>query len=387
MTFATGIVNDLSDSASIADPVVLVAAEAVKLSPFLGTFWNDMPLFTEPTSNRKFEIFSRSETQRGGTIGAANWDIDDVAALDVVSTVGLIKGLVLKVESEYVVVSSITSPTKLAVIARGAAGTTAATHASGVAYTVVGSAINDEDLKDISSVSEVTSSFLNYMQTVAEPIDWTKGGEIDPRNGLSVNMIALLQQEAMTRVARNIYSTSILGLKQQASGESPYKTAGLIQQLTDTTGGRTVLTSAVGGAFTEAALITALRAVTNNGTPTTIYLSAANKKLMNAFNGSSAPVPVTVNTDQRNTVAGAYVDSYNYEGLILDVKMDLSLADSSVPILNIAKCQKGWKANDQLMYHDEPIISSRENRASFNGSFGMAIADVGYEHTIMTGIS
>jgi len=191
----------------------------------------------------------------------------------------------------------------------------------------------------------------------------------------------------MTRVARNIYTTSILGLKQQASGESPYMTAGLIQQLTDTTGGRTVLTSAVGGAFTEAALITALREVTNNGTPTTIYLSAANKKLMNAFNGSSAPVPVTVNTDQRNTVAGAYVDSYNYEGLILDVKMDLSLADSSVPILNIAKCQKGWKANDQLMYHDEPIISSRENRASFNGSFGMAVADVGYEHTIMTGIS
>jgi len=385
MSFETGILNDLSDSNSIADPVVLVAAEAVKLSPFLGTFWNDMPMFVEPSSNRKFEIFSRSETQRAGTVGAAGWDISATTNLDVTSTVGLIKGLVLKVESEYVVIASVTSATKLVVVARGSAGTTAATHAAGVAYTVVGSAINDEDLKDIDSVSEVTNVFLNYMQTVAEPIDFTKGGEIDPRNGLSANMIALLHQESMTRVARNVYSTSILGLKQQAAGEAPYMTSGLIQQLTDTTGGRNVLTSSVGGAFTEAALITALRAVTNNGTPTDIYLSAANKKIANTFNGSSSSV--TVNTDKGDTQAGYYVDTYNYEGLILNVKMELSLPDTSVPIVNINKCQKGWKANDQLMYHEEPAVSSREFRGSFNGSFGMAVADVGYEHTIMTGIS
>ena len=78
MSFETGLFTDLSDTNSIADPVVLVAAEAVKLSPFLGSFWNSMPLFTEPTSNRKFDIYSRSETQRAGTIGAVGW-IDGVA--------------------------------------------------------------------------------------------------------------------------------------------------------------------------------------------------------------------------------------------------------------------------------------------------------------------
>ena len=382
MSFETGLFTDLSDANSIADPVVLVAAEAVKLSPFLGSFWNSMPMFTEPTSNRKFDIYSRSETQRAGTIGAVGW-IDGVATtnLDVTSTVGLIKGLVLQIEAEVVVIEEVTSATKIAVTSRGAAGTTGAAHAAAVAYSVIGQAINDNDLKDIGSVSEITNIFENYMQTVAEPIDFTKGGEIDPRQGLSIGMIALLQEEAMTRIAKSIYASSIFGLKQQKVGEDPYMTAGLIQQLTRAGG----LTSAVGGAFTETALKTALRAVTNNGMPTDIFVSSANKDIFNTFNGASSSV--TVNTDKGDTQAGYYVDTYNYEGMIMNVKIDLNVPDDSIPIVNINKCQKGWKANDALMYHDETPASSREFRSSFNGSYGIAVADVGYEHTILTGLT
>lgn len=383
MAFETGTITDLSDPNSIADPIVLVSASAVKNPVNLGRFWNDMGDFTENESNRKFDVYSRSETQRAGTTG--NWvDTVDTTALPVVSTVGLIKGLVLQLGTETVVVKTVASGTTIDVVARGAGGSTAQAH-NGVAYTVIGSAINDIDLKDIGSVSEVTNVFSNFMQTVAEPIDFTKGGQIDARKGLSPNQMSIVQEEAMTRVAKNIFASSIHGLKQQKVGDSPYMTAGLIQQLTDTTGGRLVLEQSTVGDLDEAKLKTALRTVTRTGTPTDIYVSSANKDVINEFLGASSAV--TVNAEQGRTTAGYYIDSYNYEGQILNVKIDLSMPDDVIAIVNINKCRKGWKLNDALEYTDEPALSSREKRSAFNGSYGIVIEDVGYEHIIMTGVT
>ena len=378
MSFETGTLTDMSDANSIADPIVLVAASAVKTPMNLGRFWNDCGEFMENESNRKFDIYSRSETQRAGTTGV--WDDTATTALDVVSSVGLIKGLVLKVEDELVVVNSVVDATTITVVARGAGGTTAAAHSS-KAYTVIGSAINDIDLKDIGSVTEITNVFPNFMQTVAEPIDFTKGGQIDARKGLSAAQLSVVQEEAMTRVAKNIFASSIHGLKQQKSGDSPYMTAGLVQQLTDTTGGRLVLEASTTGLLDEAKLKAALRTVTATGMPTDIYVSSANKDIINGFNSS------IITTDRTDTQAGNYVDRYNYEGQILNVKIDLSMPDDVIAIVNINKCKKGWKLNDALEYTDEPALSSREKRASFNGSYGLAIEDVGYEHIIMTGVT
>lgn len=383
MAFETGTITDLSDPNSIADPIVLVSASAVKNPVNLGRFWNDMGDFTENESNRKFDVYSRSETQRAGTTG--NWvDTVDTTALPVVSTVGLIKGLVLQLGTETVVVKTVVSGTTIDVVARGAGGSTAQAH-NAVAYTVIGSAINDIDLKDIGSVSEVTNVFNNFMQTVAEPIDFTKGGQIDARKGLSPNQMSIVQEEAMTRVAKNIFASSIHGLKQQKVGDSPYMTAGLVQQLTDTTGGRLVLEQSTVGDLDEAKLKTALRTVTRTGTPTDIYVSSANKDVINEFLGASSAV--TVNAEQGRTTAGYYIDSYNYEGQILNVKIDLSMPDDVIAIVNINKCRKGWKLNDALEYTDEPALSSREKRSAFNGSYGIVIEDVGYEHIIMTGVT
>jgi hypothetical protein len=385
MAFELGTITDLSDANSIADPIVLVSASAVKNPINLGRFWNDMRGFQENESNRKFDVYSRSETQRGGTTG--NWvDTVDTTALPVVSTAGLIKGLVLSIGTELVVVKTVVSSTTIDVVARGAGGSIAQAH-DGVAYTVIGSAINDIDLKDVGSVSEVTNVFTNYMQTVAEPIDFTKGGMIDIRKGLSANQISIAQEEAMTRLAKNIFASSIHGLKQQKVGDSPFMTAGLIQQLTDTTDGRLVLEQPTVGVLTEDKLKTALRTVTRTGMPTDIYVSSANKDIINEFLGSASASQVALNSDIRNTTAGYFVDSYNYEGQVLNVKIDLSMPDDVIAIVNINKCMKGWKLNDALVYEDQPDKSTREKRAAYNGSFGIVIEDVGYEHIIMTGVT
>lgn len=384
MAFELGIFTDLDDSVSIADPRVLVAASAIQLPFNKGVIWEDARVMTDPTSNRKFEIYSRSETARGGALDGA---IDDtVTTWTVDSTAGLLKGLVLKIEDEIVVIDTVASSTSITVRARGAGGTTAASHADNTTYAVIGSAIDDIDLKDISSVSEVSLVYENYFQTVAEPIDFTKGGMIDPRKGLSQNQIDIMEQEAMLRVAKNISSSVVLGQKQQKDASNPWMTAGLLQQLSDATGGRLVSTYDAAGVLTEAKLKAALRIVTQRGTPTTIYTSYNNKDTMNDWL-VSATNAIRVNTELTNTTVGNYVDTYNYEGLLLQVKVDVDVPDDQIPIVNMNNVYRGWKQSDELVLEDQTTLSSREMRRAYNGSFGFAVENVGYEHILMTGIT
>ena len=385
MAFETGIFTDLDDSESIADPMVLVRASAINLPMNKGRVWEDARVKEDPDSNRKFEIYSRTETPRSGDLNGA---IDAaVTTITLTSTAGLIKGLVLKIESEYVVIASVVDAADITVRERGTAGTTAATHADAIVYTVIGSAIDDQDLKDIDSVNEITAVYENYMQTVGEPIDYTRGGRLDPRKGIAQPTIDLLEEEALLRVAKGIATTSILGKKATKTANNPWMTAGLLQQLSDATGGRLVLTYAVGGALTEIVLKAALLEVTQRGTPTDIYVSNANKVIINEFLGASAATKLSVNTDMNNTTAGYYVDSYNYEGLILNVKVDLDMPDDQIAICNMNKVWKGWKKTDALQLEEQPPASSRELRSAYNGSYFLAVEEVGYDHILMTGIT
>jgi len=387
MAFETGILTDLDDANSIADPMVLIRASAIKLPMNLGRFWEDCVTKVDPDSNRKFETYSRSETPRAGTIGTGGVD-DAVTTIPVTSASGLIKGLVLNIAGEYVVITSVNvGANTIAVRARGAAGTTAAAHLATVAYTVVGSAIDDVDLKNVESVSEITSSYLNYMQTSAETIDYTKGGEINTRTGLTDSMVATMEEEAMNRIARNVYATSINGKKAPKTATSPWLGAGLLQQLTDNADGRLVLTYAVTGVLTELKLKAALRIVTERGTPTDIYVSSANKDTINEFLATAGATAIRVGTELANTQAGYHVNTYDYEGLILNIKIEQGMPDDQIAIVNINKCFKGWKKDDQLVLEAQPVQSTREKRSAFNGSFFVALEDVGYEHILLTGIT
>ena len=391
MAFDTGIFIDLDDPNTIADPAVIAAASAIQLPFNLGRFWEDMGVIEEPTSNPKFEIYTRSETPRSGTIGTGGWtDGTTTTALPVTDASGLIRGLILKIEDEVVVIKSVNvGGNTIDVWERGTAGTTGATHIATTPYSVQGSAVNDQDLDDIDSVHEVTNIYENYVQTLAEPIDYTKGGILNPRKGVSDSIIATMREEAMLRVAKNIYATSINGLKSDKTNGSTkrWMTAGLLQQLSDNSNGRVVSTYNVGGALTEAAFKAALRVVFERGMPTDIYVSSANKDIINEFLGASAATRLSVNTDMGNTTAGYYIDSYNYEGNILNVKIDNNMPNDKIAIVNINKCKKGWKAGDALVLYDVETSNPRTMKAIYSGSFTIAIEDVGYEHILLTGIT
>ena len=71
------------------------------------------------------------------------------------AVLGLTVGHVIQVESEVVIVKSVNrTANTIDVVARGAGSTSAAAHADTTAFTVIGFAGRDLDLKNVESISE-----------------------------------------------------------------------------------------------------------------------------------------------------------------------------------------------------------------------------------------
>lgn len=389
MAFAFGQFNEFSDSVTIGDPVVEAVARAIQLGPFAGKFYGAMGAPAATLSQKEFKIYSRTKTSRNGSIDAA-WDADDTTELGVSDDAlkGLTVGHVLDVGGEVVIVSAVQrNAGTVSVHKRGDGGTTAAAHTSGATFEVIGFAGNDTDLKNVESMSEATGSWTNYVQTVFETIEWTKHAEL-VRQGLSAsNATALLIQEAEIRIAELLSKMAIRGVKAQAtSSGGRFMSAGLLAQLNDSAN-RGARTYNVNGALTETKFKAALKALFDNGgSASTIWVSPTVKGYINAFIGADSSVLLT-DGKGNHTAGGVYVDSYNYEGALLSVRVDSDMPNDRIAIVNQSKCKKGWLANDGLRLLDEPASSSREMRKSLQGSIGFLIEDVGSDHTLLYGIT
>lgn len=389
MAFEFGTHTEFDDEVSFGDPVVAVAARAIDLPKNKGAFFQAMGAPTLGIDTKSFEVFSRSKTAREGTVGGAGWDIDDVVGLDVDSTSvkGLTIGHVVKVENEVVIIKAVNrAGNTVDIYARGAGGTTAATHASGVSFKVVGFAGKDSTLKDVESVFESTGKYTNHIQTVFETLDYEYMGEILRTKGLEGGRIlSILTKEAAFRVAEMLAPMSVLGEKQLGvKGGTPYMSAGLLSQLGDSAGGSRPILSydADSGPITEPKLRAALAEVVKTGSPNILWCSAKNKEVINSFNGS-----LTTQIQRTEHVAGQYINQYDYEGLVLNIRVDSDLTDANIPIVNQRKCYKSWLKDDNLRTEQEPKLSSRESRESIQGSLGFLIEDVGYEHINIGNIS
>jgi hypothetical protein len=224
MSFNFGTVTEFDDTNSIHDPVVQAAAKAITLPRFKGVFYQGMGAPQAPVISRDFDIYSRSKSARNGVIGdgaATGW-INGVATTALAMTAAAIKGLtvghVLKVEDEVVQVKSVDrTANTIDVKGRGLGGTTGAAHADTTAFTVIGYAGLDADLKNVESISESTLKYKNYVQTVFELLDWEKGAELARKGLAAANIVAILRREAAYRVAEMLSLMSIHGYKQLGS--------------------------------------------------------------------------------------------------------------------------------------------------------------------------
>ena len=392
MAFEFGAFNEYSDSVTIADPVILAVAKAIKLGNWVGKFFEAMPAPAVTITTKDFEVYSRSKTSRDGAVGTGGWDDDDTADLPVTAAFakGVTKGHVIRVGDEVMIIASVDRTNNdITVLKRGDAGTTAAAHSAAAVIEVIGFAGNDTDLKDVEGMHETTSKYTNYVQTVYEIIDWTKHGELRRKVLSEAQATANLITEAETRVAEMLARMSIKGYKNVATnGSTRYMSAGLIQQLTDTnSGARAPLTYAVGGTFTEAKLLAALKTVFDaGGSPDTIWCNPTVKGYINNFNIANSSLAINANKDDHGA-GGQYVNHIDYEGNILAVRVDRDMPGGNIAVVNQGLCKKGWLENDGLRLVDEPAASSREMRKSLQGSVGFAIEGVGAEHILLTGIT
>ena len=392
MAFEFGYFNEYSDSVTIADPVVAAVAKAIKLGPWVGQFYQAMGAPETTIDQKRYEIYARTDTSRNGVVGSGGWDNDDVADLPVTSAfaAGVTRGHVIRVEAEVMIISEVDrANNQIDVFKRGDAGTTAASHSADKVIEVIGYAGNDFDLKDAEGMHEVTNKYTNYVQTVFEIVDWTKHGDLI-RKGLSpAQAAATLVTEAENRVAKMLGTMAINGYKNVANNNSTrYMSAGLIQQLTDNAGGtRPTITYNASGDLTEEKLLAALKSVFDaGGSPDTIWVSPTVKGYVNCFNIANSSLALTANRDNHGA-GGQYIDHVDYEGNILNVRVDRDMPNGNLAIVNQTLCRKGWLLDDGLRLVDEPSQSSREIRKSLQGSVGFIVEGVGYEHCLMTGIT
>ena len=391
MSFEFGQYNEFSDSVAANDPVIFAIAKSITLGRNTGTFYQAMNPVDLTLDSKQYDIYGRTKTSRNGVIGASNWDDDDTTGLSMTAAAckGLTVGHVLEIGTERVIVKSVNRTNNtIDVLARGAAGTTAAAHTAGAAFKVVGFAGSDTDLKNVESVNEITNVFQNFIQTVFETFDWTQHADLVAK-GLSETQASIrLAREAEIRVAEMLATMSINGKKEkQTSATTRYMAAGLLQQLTDTASStREVLTYNASGVLTEAKLMAALKQVFENGAPDTIWCSPTVKTYINNLNIANSALALNANKND-HTGGGNYITHIDYEGAILAVRVDRDMPDANLAIVTQSSIKKGWLKNDGLRMCDEPTKSSRELRKSFQGSIGFMVEGVGQDHILVTGIT
>ena len=379
----------LDDPLSITDPPILGMATEINRGAYEGIIWNRLGAPEEQVKDYRFEVYDRSRSALTGVVGngaGTGWtDGSDTTDLAMTETaVGILTvGDVLKVESAIVVVKSVDRTAfTIDVFARGAGGSTGAAHADTTAFTIIGKAINDPDLKNVESFAEQTGKYVNYAQTFVETIDMTFTDDIQARKEFEQRPQLIM--EAMDRMFRRLSKTAILGQKNAPVKSTlvPGMTAGILHQLATDGDGNRVRTplryNASGVTDPETILKNALISCWNQGgNPTHIYINPANKRkfdpLMEQFIRVSRGEAGVVGTDNGT--------AYMFQGKVLPFVQDQDMPTDRIEIVTENRIRKGWRVGDIMRGPIlEPQASSRELRYSLQGSCFIVVKGVGVEH-------
>jgi len=390
MAFIVGQVTEFDDSVTINNEDILALAAAVPLAANQGQFWNLLSAPSLALTGKAFEVYGRGLTALTGVVGngsGTGWaDGTATTSLPVPATsiAKIVIGSVLKIESEIVVVSAINRSTNvISVYARGEGSTSGASHADTTPFQIIGHAGSDTSLKDTESLSENSHVYVNYAQTVFELIDYTWGEQRLKRKGLSTDPLNILRQEAMNRAAAKLAAACLQGVKVLGTASRPYLTAGLFDQLEDTAGATRSVNryNASSAAFTETILKASLDQAFQYGNPNTLVMRQGYKNIMNSFNNAFIITP------KENKIGGYSIGKYEYEGKLLDIVVDQDCPNGKIGVVTKELCKKSWLQDDMLRFVEEPKASSREMKESLQGSVGIVVEGVGYDHLEIYGLA
>lgn len=390
MAFDIGTHTQYDDATSVLNPEILNVAQAINLGKLEAVIWNRLAAPEKAIQQETFRIGQRTKTDLSGTVGTGGgtgW-VNGTTTAALPMSASQIKcltiGTVIKVEDEVVVVKAIDrTGYTIDVFQRGAGGSTAAAHADTTAFTIIGGAINDTDAVNVEAMEEQTTDYENYPQLNYEVIAQTYTDENEARKYFDRN--PTIEQEALLRVYKKLAYGVVSGVKVQGTKTIPPMTAGLLQQLSDSTavsGTRTTLRYNANGAFSEAVLKLALDQVLAKGAPNALYMSLTNAKVL----FPTTEKFIFMSPDQAQKAGTDNVKQYEYRNQVFDIVIDAAMPNSRVLAVTEAKIRKGWKTNDILRYVPEPPVSSRVRKYSYQGKHGIIVTGVGYDHIDIYGI-
>lgn len=375
----------LDDATTIINPTILGMAAEINLGAFEGIIWNRLgPPSIEKVNDYRYEIYDRSRTALSGVIGdgaATGW-VDSSTKNDLPMTQAacavLTVGDVLEVGSEQVIVKSVDRTAyTIDVFDRGHGGTTAAAHADQVSFTVIGTAINDTDLKNVESFAEQSGKYTNYTQTFVELIEQTFTDEISARKAFEQK--PQLIKEAMDRMFRKLCKTSIKGRQAVGTKSIPQTTSGILHQLSNGGGVRSPLRlDATGYTSIEKVLKDSLSTVWNaGGNPTHIYINPTNKRKADALTQQF----IRMSRGEATQVGTDNAESFMYQGRVLQFVQDQDMPTDRIELVTESSLEKGWRVGDVLRGPIlEPLKSSRELRYSMQGTMYINVRGVGVQH-------
>lgn len=380
----------LDDSNSIPEPQIRSVATRIRKGRYEGGVWDWMSaprrvVNTTALSNYRFEIRDRSRTSLSGVVGdgaGTGW-VDNSTKVNLpmaTAAIGILTvGMVLKVEDEVVVVASVDRTAEtIDVVSRGFGGSTAASHTDTTAFTVIGTAINDTDLKNVESFAEESGIYENYTQLYTEIVEQTYTDRISGRKGFAEN--PQLIEEAMDRLRRKMERGVIFGRKQAPAKTNniPAGCAGILDQVENGGGVRTALRhNGNAAAFSQTLLKRALESCwAQGGNPDSILINPTTKRVISA----DMEGHLRINRDQMNLVGTDNLEFFQHEGRTLRFVEDVDWPTTRTLIGTEDQVRRGWRQGDALRQVEEPQDSSREYRRSLQGSLFVEVYGVGVDH-------
>jgi len=374
----------LDDPKTILDPRIITMATEINLGKDEGIIWDRLGPPESIVDNFEFDIFDRSRTALSGTVGdgSTGWTDDSTTTslkMNEAAVKVLTKGSVMLVnDTEMVIVKSVDRDSNLIdVIERGAGGTTASSHADGTSFKVIGGAINNNDLKDVESMFELSGKYTNYCQRFPETIDREFDDIIQARKAFEQEPQII--REALDRMFRKLAASCILGRKQKKTKSKPYMTAGILQQLAEGGDERSPLRlNASGITDPETLMKTALKTVwAAGGNPRQCYISPANKYKF----GPLMDGHVRLSRSEAKVIGTESPEAFLFDNVEVEFVADKDMPDDRIEIVTEEMINKGWRKDDILRGPvEEPSNSSLEKRFAIYGSAFIMVKGVGVNH-------
>ncbi len=317
---AQSYVNTVPDKRTVTDEILMI--EPVKIKTFLrlGTDFDKFNIVNK--DGKQYEWLNDTFVPEATTINGTSMSASTTNTTFTPASLTLFQpGDIVLIETEQLWISAVSSG--VATVTRGWGSTTAATHANGVAVTIVQNARIDGDEADDSAFTEV-ASVTNYTTIMQKTIKVARTKAKQAEYGISDLMQRMIEKRT-TELMMNVNRIPYYGKRNTGSATEARQAGGFRTFITDN------LTDASSAALTRDMIDDTLQDIfTDGGEPDLIICGAfAQRKINDFYEGF-------VQTERREMIGGIKIQQLMnpISGDLMDILVDRACPTNELWILD-----------------------------------------------------